>query len=340
MTRPADKGFYMPPEWAPHKRTWMEWPCRESLWAEGLDTAREAYAEVARAIARFEPVTMIANPENVAEVSLHCGSGSGVGTHPLEHDDSWMRDNGPTFLVDGKGGIGGVQWLFNGWGGKFPPYDKDAKVAGAVLEHLGFERFEAPLVMEGGSFHVDGEGTLITTEQCLLNENRNPGLTREQIEENLRAFLGVETIIWLGEGLEDDHTDGHVDNLCCFAEPGKVLLHACHDEKDYNHKVYLDARARLEAARDAQGRELEIVELEQPKRRKGDDGLRLGLSYINFYLPTGGVVMPAFSDPKDEPAFETLKEVFPDRDVVQVEVSDILLGGGGIHCITQQEPAV
>ncbi|MEJ2015002.1 MAG: agmatine deiminase family protein [Limibacillus sp.] len=195
MTRPADKGFYMPPEWAPHKRTWMEWPCRESLWAEGLDAAREAYAEVARAIARFEPVTMIANPENVAEVSLHCGSGSGVGTHPLEHDDSWMRDNGPTFLVDGKGGIGGVQWLFNGWGGKFPPYDKDAQVAGAVLEHLGFERFEAPLVMEGGSFHVDGEGTLITTEQCLLNENRNPGLTREQIEENLRAFLGVETII-------------------------------------------------------------------------------------------------------------------------------------------------
>ena len=340
MTRPSDKGFYMPPEWAPHKRTWMEWPCREGLWEDGLDAAREAYAEVARAIARFEPVTMIANPENVAEVSLHCGSGSGVGTHPLEHDDSWMRDNGPTFVVDGKGTIGGVDWQFNGWGGKFPPYDKDARVAAAVLEHLGFERFEAPLVMEGGSFHVDGEGTLITTEQCLLNQNRNPQITREQIEENLRAFLGVETIIWLGEGLEEDHTDGHVDNLCCFAEPGKVLLHACHDEKDYNNKVYLDAKARLESARDAQGRELEIIELEQPKRRKGADGLRLGLSYINFYLPTGGLVMPAFSDPKDEPAFETLKEVFPDRDVVQVEVSDVLIGGGGIHCITQQEPAV
>jgi agmatine deiminase len=231
-----------------------------------------------------------------------------------------------------------VDWGFNGWGGKFPPYDKDAAVARAVLEHHEIERFEAPLIMEGGSFHVDGEGTLIATEQCLLNPNRNPELSREQIEEHLKAHLGVTTIIWLGEGLEEDHTDGHVDNLCCFARPGTVLLQACHDEADYNHKVYLDAKARLEKAKDAQGRELEIIEVEQPKRRKGPDGLRMGLSYINFYLPNGGVVMPAFGDPKDEIAFETLSKVFEDRKVVQVEVSDILVGGGGIHCITQQQP--
>jgi agmatine deiminase len=328
----------MPPEWAPHKRTWMEWPCRESLWEDGLEAAREAYAEVARTIAQFEPVTMIATPANVAEVSIICGSGSGVSAFPLEHDDSWMRDNGPTFVIDGKGGIAGVDWGFNGWGGKFPPYDKDAAVARAVLEHHEIERFEAPLIMEGGSFHVDGEGTLITTEQCLLSPNRNPQLSREQIEDHLKAHLGVTTVIWLGEGLEDDHTDGHVDNLCCFARPGVVLLQSCHDESDYNHKVYLDAKERLDKAQDARGRALEIIEIEQPKRRKGPDGLRMGLSYINFYLPNGGVVMPAFGDPKDEIAFETLSKVFEDRKVVQVEVSDILAGGGGIHCITQQQP--
>ena len=340
MTRPADKGFYMPPEWAPHKRTWMEWPCRESLWGDDIEAAREAYAEVARTIAEFEPVTMIANPDNVAEVSLFCGSGSGVGAHPLPHDDSWMRDNGPTFLVDGKGGLAGVDWRFNAWGDKFPPYDKDDAVAREVLEHLGVERFEAPLVMEGGSFHVDGEGTLITTEQCLLNKNRNPNLSRKDIEDHLMGFLGVNKIVWLGEGLEDDHTDGHVDNICCFARPGVVILQACYDEGDHNHKIYLDAKGRLEGSTDAHGRQFEIIEIEQPKRRLDREGVRIGLSYVNFYLPTGGVVMPAFGDGKDDAAFDTLKEVFPDRVVRRVEVSDILVGGGGIHCITQQQPAV
>ena len=336
MRRPAEDEFFMPAEWHPHKRCWMAWPCRDALWGEGLDAARDAYAEVAKTIAEFEPVTMVANAEDVAEVSLRCGSG--VAALPLAIDDSWMRDTGPSFVIDGRGGLAGIDWRFNAWGGKAETYDRDAALAGRLLEHLEVTRHAAPLVLEGGSIHVDGEGTLMTSEQCLLNPNRNPGLTRAEIETHLRDYLGVRSIIWLGEGLVDDDTDGHVDNLACFVRPGAVLALTTADGEDANHAALQDNLARLRAARDAKGRELEILEVEQPAAATHPKGPRLARSYINFYIANGGIVMPSFEDPKDEAAFAVLSKCFPEHDMRQVPAGDIVLGGGGIHCITQQQP--
>ncbi|HEY5598848.1 MAG TPA: agmatine deiminase family protein, partial [Kiloniellales bacterium] len=319
-------------------RCWMEWPCRVEVWGDGLDEARTAYTEVAKTIAAFEPVTMIANGDEVAEVSLRCGTG--VACLPLPHDDSWMRDNGPTFVVNGKGGIAGVDWRFNAWGDKYADYDNDAAVAAAVLKHLDAPIYAAPMVLEGGSIHVDGEGTLLTTEQCLLNANRNPKLSRAQIEELLRAYLGVRRIIWLGQGLVDDETDGHVDNLACFVRPGVVLALSTENPDDENHTALQDNLARLRAAKDAAGRALEVIEIPQPARRMGQNGRRLALSYVNFYVANGSVVMPSFEDANDKAAFAVVSQCFPGRKVRQVPVLDIVCGGGGIHCITQQQPAV
>ncbi len=344
MARPADDGFFMPAEWAPHSRCWMEWPCRAETWGDHIDAAREAYAEVARTIARFEPVTMIVKPKNVAEVSILVGAGTGISMFSLPHDDSWMRDNGPTFVVDGRGQVAGVDWRWNAWGNKYPDHDRDGAVAEAVLMHLEMRRYEAPIVNEGGAIHTDGEGTLLTTESVLLNPNRNPGISRAEMEEVLAAYLGIRKVIWLGEGLEGDRdadkgTDGHIDNLACFARPGVVLALTTSDTADPNYEILQDNLARLRAATDAQDRALEIIEIEQPKRQVTAEGERLALSYINFYIANGGIVMPAFEDPQDARALQTLTKVFSDREVVQVPATDIVYGGGGIHCITQQQPA-
>jgi agmatine deiminase len=337
MPSPAERGFYMPAEWAPHSRCWMAWPCREALWGEGLEAARDATAAVAKAISAFEPVTMVANPDSLAEASLRFSSG--VSCLPMALDDSWMRDIGPSFVLDGRGGLAGVAWRFNAWGEKYLPYDKDAAVAAAVLDHVNVERIDAPLILEGGAIHVDGEGTVITTEQCLLNANRNANLWREEIERLLAGHLGIRKVIWLGRGLVDDETDGHVDNLVSFVKPGVVLALSASDPEDANHERLADNLERLRQATDAKGRQLKVIEVAQPKPRRGDDGRRLGLSYVNLYLANGGVVMPSFEDPADQKAYETVVQCFPDRKVVQLPALDIVAGGGGIHCITQQQPA-
>ena len=328
----------MPAEWAPHRRCWMAWPCREALWGERIDEARDSYAEVAKAIAEFEPVTMIANPENIAEVSLRCGAS--VACLPMAHDDSWMRDVGPSFLIDGRGARAGVDWRFNAWGQRYDTYGQDAAVARLILDHLDVRRYEAPLVLEGGSIHVDGEGTLLTTEQCLLNPNRNSDLSRQDIEAELRDHLKVETVIWLGRGLMDDETDGHVDNLACFARPGVVLALTSNDAEDANYDALQDNLERLRGATDAKGRALEVIEVEQPRARQDGKGRRLAASYINLYIANGGVIMPSFESSFDQKAYEAVSACFPDREVVQLGALDIVTGGGGIHCITQQQPEV
>jgi len=338
MAVPNEDGFFMPAEWHRHDRCWMAWPCRKELWGEGLDAAREAYAEVAKTIAEFEPVTMVANPEDVAEVSLRCGSG--VGALPLALNDSWMRDIGPSFLIDGKSGIAGVDWQFNAWGGKYPDHAKDAALAEALLDHISVTRYAAPLVLEGGSVHVDGEGTLLTSEQCLLNPNRNPKLTPKEIEEHLSTFLGVRNFIWLGQGLVDDETDGHIDNLACFVKPGVVMALTTKDAEDANYVALQDNLKRLRAARDSKGREIEVIELEQPAPAKDSEGKRIARSYVNFYIANGGIVMPSFEDSTDDDAFETVSKCCPGHQVRQISAGDIVAGGGGIHCITQQQPAV
>jgi len=337
LGKPAEDGFSMPPEWAPHARCWMQWPCREPLFGQHLQAARDAYAEVAQVIAEFEPVTMIASPEHVVEASLKCGPG--VSTFSLPLDDSWCRDSGPTFVVNARGEVAGVAWKWNAWGDKYPDHQRDAQVSRAVLEHLGMRRYAAPLVLEGGAIHVDGEGTLLTTESCLLNPNRNPDLGRAEVEELLRQYLGVRTILWLNGGVEDDDTDGHVDNVACFVRPGLVLALNSSDPADGNYAMLAENIERLRASTDAAGRSLEVVPIEQPRRREMADGRRLALSYVNFYIANGGIVMPAFEDPQDRHAYDIVQRAFPDRRVMQVPATEIVFGGGGIHCITQQQPA-
>jgi agmatine deiminase len=250
-----------------------------------------------------------------------------------------MRDNGPTFVVNATGEVAGVDWQWNAWGNKYADHERDAAVAEDVLKHLEMRRYAAPFVLEGGAVHTDGEGTLLTTESVLLNPNRNPGIGRADMEELLAAYLGVRKVVWLGDGLKDDDTDGHVDNLACFAKPGLVLALSTADAEDANHAALKDNVARLRGTTDAQGRAIEVVEIEQPRARYMDDGRRLALSYINFYIANGAIIMPAFEDPQDARAFEAVARAFPDRKVVQVAGTDIVYGGGGIHCITQQQPA-
>ncbi len=334
-TVPASENFYMPAEWRQHARCWMAWPCREEVWDGKIEDAREAYAAVARAIADFEPVTMIANPADVAAASLACGRG--VDILPMDIDDSWMRDIGPTYVIDGKGGIAGCDWHFNAWGKKYEFYNNDARLAERLLAHQNIRRLEAPFVLEGGAVHTDGQGTLLTTESVLLNPNRNPGMDRAEVEQSLRDWLGVEKIIWLPAGYHEDETDGHIDNIACFARPGVVLAASCPDAGDPNYETFAANLEILRSSTDAKGRALEVITLDQPTRME-ENGKRLSSSYVNFYIANGGIVMPAFEDRRDNAAYKAVAQAFPDSKVVQVPSTDIIRGGGCIHCITQQQP--
>ena len=335
MSTPASENYYMPPEWHPHTRCWMAYPCHPDSWRFGLEVARAAFVRVAHAIARFEPVTVVVPPEEMPHARELFGDKIELLALPLS--DSWTRDTAPTFVIDGKGNIAGVDWQFNAWGGNYADYHADAKLAEGILNATQIRRFAAPFILEGGSIHTDGEGTLLTSEECLLNSNRNPHLSREQIEANLRDYLGVQKIVWLGNGLQDDETDGHVDNIACFSKPGTVLAITTNDPEDSNYKALQDNLSRLRAETDAQGRKFEILEIEQPARRDAF-GERLAMSYINFYIANGGIVVPVFDDPMDEVALETLRKAFPNHEVVGVNGMDIIYGGGCIHCITQQQP--
>ena len=331
-------GLLMPAEWAPHERCWMAWPCRPEAWRRGLGPARQALAAVVRAIARFEPVTLLVRAEDLVEAQrLTAGAATLV---QADLDDSWTRDTGPTFLIAADGTLAGVDWGFNAWGLAFEGFDRDARVARHILELAGARRIVGPQILEGGSIHVDGEGTLVTTEQCLFDSKRNPHLTRHDIETNLRDTLGAERVIWLPRGLTNDETLGHVDNLCCFYEPGHVLLPRTGDTGDPDYEILAEARAVLASATDARGRRLTILDLPVPPRRDDDRGRPMALSYVNFYLPNGGVIMPGFDAPTDRHAAAVLAEAFPDREVVIVPGHGIADGGGNIHCITQQQPRV
>lgn len=337
MTDPASLGFRMPAEWARHARSWMAWPCREETFPASLEAARDGYAAVARAIARFEPLSMVVNPGEEADARARCGSRVDIVVRP--HDDSWMRDIGPTFLIDGRGGLGAVDWRFNAWGGNFADHAGDAAMAEGLAELTGARRFQAPIFMEGGAIHTDGEGTLITTDAVVLNPNRNPGLTRAEAEKIFRAFLGIEKTIWLEAPLEYDDTDGHIDNLICFARPGLALALDEPDPADPQHPGLRENIRRLRAETDARGRSFEVVPLVEPRRREMD-GHRLAASYINFYICNDAVIVPVFNDPGDQAALDAIAACFPGRQTVAVPGLDIVRGGGCVHCITQQQPEV
>ena len=351
---PAADGYRMPGEFEAHDGCWMIWPERPDNWRLDAAPAQEAFAAVAEAIAVSEPVTMAASVAQFDRArSLLSPS---VRVIELESDDAWARDTGPTFVIDRGRDRRGVDWHFNAWGGIYTPWDRDERLAARVLEIEKVDRYRAPLVLEGGSIHVDGEGTVLTTEECLLNRNRNPTLSREQIEQALRDYLGAEKVVWMGRGVLEDETDGHVDNLACFARPGVVLLTWPDDESDPQHAISREALTRLEAETDARGRSFEVVRLPSPgpltataeeaagvepregtlPRRPGD---RLAASYANFYLANSQVVMPLLDERYDEQAAEIIRGCFPNREVVGIPSREILLGGGNIHCITQQVPA-
>jgi len=354
---PRADGYRMPGEFEPHAQTWMLWPQRPDNWRLGAKPAQRAWVEVATAIAGFEPVSVGVNHDQYENARAMLPAQ--VRVVEISNNDAWMRDCGPTFVVDDKGGVRVVHWDFNAWGGLYDglyfPWDKDQLVPLKVAEIERVDRYKAPLVLEGGSIHVDGEGTVLTTEECLLSPGRNPDLTREQIEQYLRDYLNVETVIWLARGIDPEETNGHVDDVACFVRPGVVLAAVTEDKDDWRYELLQDNLRRLREATDARGRRLEVHTVPMPAiieiteeeawgidtvegsipRKPGD---KTAASYLNFLICNGGVVMPTFDDPNDAVAKATLEELFPDREVVTVAGREIVLGGGNVHCITQQQP--
>ncbi len=356
---PAAEGYWMPAEFEPHDATWLLWPERTDNWREGARPAQEAVLKVVAAIRHFEHVRLGVTPERFRSVCEIVPAGVEVAS--IEYDDIWVRDTGPTFLVaEQPDTLRSVQWRFNAWGGLYQPFTRDLTIPREIsADAFGREmrdRYAAPIVLEGGALHVDGQGTVMLTEECVLNPNRNPGMTREQAEAVLRQYLGVDQFIWLGKGVFNDETSGHVDNLACFAGPGRVCLTWTDDKSDPQYEISLDAWERLNDTRDAQGRRLEVFKVPMPgplhmtaeeakgllpsdsmKRRYAGD--RLAASYVNFYLTNGGLIMPLLDPRTDEQAAAVLRRACPGRLVIGVPAREILLGGGGIHCITQQIPS-
>ncbi|KAB1435973.1 agmatine deiminase family protein [Candidatus Galacturonibacter soehngenii] len=335
-----NKNYYMPAEWEKHERTFIEWPVKESLvWPDNHEEVIKGYANVINAIAEFEKVTLLVNEDTYEEAKSRCKENVEFLTIP--HNDAWCRDNGPTFVWDECKNLAAINWNFNAWGERFTPYDLDNQVASKIIDHVKVKGFDADIVLEGGSIHVDGEGTLLTTKECLLNKNRNPNLSMAQIEEQLKSYLGIKKIIWLNQGLYGDETDGHVDNVACFAKPGVILLQTCKDPLDPNYKISEENLEILRNATDARGRKITIIEIPQPPARYYKE-VRLTLSYLNFYIVNQGIILPIFGQEAketDKLAIEILSKVFPEQKVVTVDGMSLIKEGGNVHCITQQMPA-
>ncbi|GLU20296.1 hypothetical protein SLE2022_365040 [Rubroshorea leprosula] len=367
---PTQHGFQMPAEWEPHSQCWMGWPERPDNWRDNAVHAQLVFAKVATAISKFEPITVCASAAQWANARSQIPKN--IRVVEMSMNDSWFRDTGPTFVVSKRESspsrpepkVAGIDWTFNSWGGVddgcYQDWSLDLLVAKKILGIERLPRFPQTLILEGGSIHVDGEGTCLTTEECLLNKNRNPHLTKGQIENELKAYLGVKKVIWLPHGLYgDDDTNGHIDNMCCFARPGVVLLSWIDDNNDPQYKRSVEAFSVLTNTTDACGRKLQVVKLHVPgplymteeeaagliqdgEAKPRVAGTRLAASYVNFYIANGGIIAPQFGDQKwDDEAVRVLSETFPNHQVVRIEgAREIVLGGGNIHCITQQQPAI
>ena len=354
---PRAAGFRMPAEWEPQAGCWIAWPERPDTWRLGAKPAQAAFARLANTIARFAPVTMLASAGQWGNAVRQLDPA--VRVVEMTTNDAWLRDTGATFVIDDHGRLGAIDWQFNGWGGLtdglYFPWDADDAVAAKMCDLERARHFRAPLVTEGGAIHVDGQGTILTTEACLLNANRNPGLTRADAEACLCDYLGASRVIWLADGVPDDITGGHVDNLACFVAPGVVLLAWCDDPADPHYAVSRAAEARLLAACDAQGRPIRVERMPMPTpmfltaeeaggldrtnpRLSAAAGDRLAASYVNFLIVNGAVIAPAFGVPTDAAAEAILTGLFPTHEIVMLPSRDILLGGGNIHCVTQQQP--
>ena len=356
---PASDGYRMPGEFEHHDGCYMIWPERPDNWRLGGKAAQRVFAKVANTIAKYEPMTMIVSKNQYSNARAWLDAK--VRLVEMSNDDSWVRDCGATFVVDDKGGIRGVDWKFNAWGGLvdglYFPWDSDDKIASKMceLERVDSYRTE-DFVLEGGSIHVDGEGTVMVTEECLLSEGRNPQLSKEEIEKMLCDYLNCQKVLWVPRGIYNDETNGHIDNMANFVKPGVVVLAWTDDETDPQYERSVEAYNYLTNETDAKGRKLEIHKLYTPKpilitkeeslgvdavdgtlpRKEGD---RLAASYANYYTGNGFIALPVFNDPNDQKAIELLQQLYPDRKIEPIYAREILLGGGNIHCITQQLPS-
>jgi agmatine deiminase len=338
---PSSLGFRMPAEWEPHARCIMGWPTElriGSVWGEHYLLAMASYTAVAHAIAHYEPVVMLARPGEAAVARSYLGRDVEVVELPI--DDSWLRDSGPIFVTRPDGTLAMSDFTFNAWGEKYLPYDNDAAIGRRLAELFGVRRFAAPMVLEGGGITVDGEGTLITTESCLLHPSRNPGMTKDEMTQVLEDYLGVEKVIWLKSGLgldEDPDTDGHVDGVGAFVGPGRVLLHMVRDPQHPDYENLLENRRRLETT-DARDRALEVVEFDARSRPVLIGDATIVETFVNSYFANDALIVPTGGTADDEPALERLREIVPGHEVVGVPCPVIGYGGGGIHCVTQQVP--
>lgn len=326
----------MPAEWAPHARTWMMWPSRREVWDDMAETKRN-YAAIAHAIRDFEPLTMLVRPEDRAAAQALLGADIELLDHPI--DDSWARDAGPCFLTNDKGGKAGVSFRFNAWGEKYAPYDGDAAAADAMIAAAGVQSFQSDLIAEGGAVSVDGEGTILTTLSCLPNANRNPDWTRERIEVELKEMLGGDKVIWLPGNVEETETDGHVDGIAVFVAPGLVLIEDEGAADNPWREINRENLNALDGQTDAKGRPIRLVRIAEATGDLSDHEM-FCRSYVNAYICNGAVITPRYGVREDGLAREIFEEVLPGRRVVDAPIPSIAIGGGGIHCITQQEPAV
>lgn len=359
-SKPIEDGYRMPAEFEPQERIWMLWPERPDNWRDHARPAGDAYAAAARAIAQFEPVVIGASPRFYEEASERFCRDSQITVIPLAHDDAWMRDSGPTFLVNDRGGLRAADWIFNAYGGHYDglydPWDQDDHVAAAVCGRVGADRYRADFVLEGGSIHTDGQGTILTTEMCLLSPGRNPAMSREEIEQALKDYLGGRKVIWIPDGIDPDETNGHVDDVCCFTAPGHVACIYTDNPEDPAYEAAQKAFRLLSHETDAGGRKLQVHPVCMPEKpvRIGKDfsyeadeksiprrpGDYCAASYLNFLIVNGGIIVPQYGDANDALALKQLQALFPDRKAVGVPSREIVYGGGNIHCITQQQPRI
>ena len=336
----------MPAEWEPHAATWLAWPHNLETWPGKFAPIPVIYVEMVRALCRYEQVNLcVNNAETGAHIRqllrrVHVDL-SRVTLYDIPTNDTWARDHGPIFVTrmhNGHTELAVTDWLFNSWGEKYGPWDLDDVVPQRIAARFGLPLFEPGIVLEGGSIDVNGCGALLTTEACLLNPNRNPSLTRAEIQDYLRAYLGVSTILWLGDGIEGDDTDGHVDDLARFVNPTTVVCVVADDPADTNYAVLQDNLSRLRRMTDQDGRPLHVVPLPMPAPVE-HDGNRLPASYANFYIANGVVLVPTYACSNDQQALTILQELFPTRQIVGIRCTDLVWGLGAIHCVTQQQPA-
>lgn len=333
---PRLDSLHMPAEWADHARTWISWPHRKELWGSSLDAAEEAYHSLISLISQFEPVSVIYHPHEYPSVISRLGKKENIALECIDIDDSWIRDNGPTFLVGEGKGLSATIWQFNGWGHRFVPFEHDAQVAQEICNRNGIHAYLAPITCEGGAIHTDGKGTLLTTSAVILNQNRNPGISKSHATELLSRFTGTTKVIWLPNGIVDDETDGHIDNVACFVNPTTLFAAYTPNRSDENYASLHENFEVLSNSTNAAGEKLSVIHIPLPAPVI-EHGRRLTASYLNFYFVNGAVIVPIFDDPNDEAVLRIFEDVFEDRKIIPFGARAICVGGGGIHCITLNE---